>query len=74
MKLLLHEKMMKKGNEKMLCLVSCSFVPGMVLGHADIMTWKYFLHYWPYVIGIHKWIPLIKNKECRTLMFPLLLA
>ena len=24
-------------------------------GHDDIMTWKCFLHYWPFVRGIHLW-------------------
>ena len=22
----------------------------------DVMTWKCFLHYWPFVRGIHQWI------------------
>ena len=23
--------------------------------HYDVMTWKRFLHYWPFVRGIHRW-------------------
>ena len=25
--------------------------------HYDIMTWKCFLHHWPFVCRIHQWIP-----------------
>ena len=38
----------------------------------DIMTWKYFLHYWPCVMGIHQ--SLVdqdspkKGRKCRTSM------
>ena len=32
-------------------------------GQGDFMTWKHFLHYWPFVRGIHWWpvVPLTKG-------------
>ena len=53
--------------------------------HYDIMVWKYFQHYWPFVKeifcdgnpswGNHRWIPLTKGQWCGTLMiFPLTLV
>ena len=28
--------------------------------HDDVVKWKPFLRYWPFVRGIHRWIPLTK--------------
>ena len=35
------------------------------------MTRKYFLHYWPFVRGIHRsrWFPLKKSQRCRLPLF-----
>ena len=41
----------------------------------DIITWKYFLHYWPFVRRIHqRWIPLTKGQRCKSWIFSLLSA
>ena len=42
----------------------------------DIMPWTDFLHYWPFVLGIHQllWIPTTKGLWWKALMFSLLLA
>ena len=42
--------------------------------HDDIIKWKHFLHYWPFVRGIH-WSPVDsphKGQWCRALMFSLI--
>ena len=40
-----------------------------------IMTWwKSFLHYWPFVRGIHQWIPLKLGQQYIALLFPLYLT
>ena len=44
--------------------------------HDDIIKWKYFLHYWPFVGGIHR-APVNsphKGQWRRALMFPLICA
>ena len=42
--------------------------------HDDVITWKYFLHYWPYVkeIHCHLWIILNNCQWCGALMIPLM--
>ena len=44
--------------------------------HDDVMTWKFFLHYWPFVRGFmgNHWIPLTKCQKCRDFSVPLLEA
>ena len=39
--------------------------------HDDIIKWKYFLHYWPLVRGIHRWLVNSPHNDqwCRALMF-----
>ena len=44
--------------------------------HHDVIKWKHFLHYWPFMRGIHRW-PVNsphKGQWCRALMFSLLCA
>ena len=40
--------------------------------HDDVIKWKYFPRYWPFVLGIHRsrWIPHTKTRE--ALMFSLI--
>ena len=44
--------------------------------HYDVIKWKHFPRYWPFVRGIHR--PLVssphKGQWCRALMFPLICA
>ena len=44
--------------------------------HDDVIKWKYFPHYWPFVRGIHR--PLLnsphKGQWCGALMFSLICA
>ena len=44
--------------------------------HDDVINWKHFLHYWPFVRGIHRsrWIPSTKASDGRALMFSLICA
>ena len=46
------------------------------LQHADIIKWKHFLHYWPFVLGIHQSLVNSphKGQQCRALMFSLIRA
>ena len=42
--------------------------------HDDVIKWKYFPLYWPFVRGIH-WLPVnspYKGQWCRALMLPLI--
>ena len=44
--------------------------------HYDVIKWKHFLHYWPFVRGIH-WSPVDsphKGQWCKALMFSLIWA
>ena len=44
--------------------------------HVDIIKWKHFPLYWPFVRGIHRW-PVNsphKGQWCGALMFPLICA
>ena len=36
-----------------------------VCQHDDVIKWKHFLRYWPYVQGIHRWIPRIKASDAE---------
>ena len=55
---------------------------GPVIRHVDVMAWKCFLHYWPFVRGIHwapvdesichRWILPKNGQWCRALKFTLL--
>ena len=31
--------------------------------HADVITWKRFPHYWPFMSGIHQWLLNSSHKE-----------
>ena len=44
--------------------------------HDDVIKWKHFPGYWPFVRGIHRsrWIPHRKSQWRRALMFPLICA
>ena len=44
--------------------------------HDDILKWKYFLHYWPFVRGIHQSLVDSPHKfqRCRALIFSLICA
>ena len=44
----------------------------MLCYHDDIIKWKYFPRYWPFVTG-HQWIPLTKASDAG-LMFSLICA
>ena len=44
--------------------------------HDDIIKWKWFLHYWPFVKGIHQWLvdslykgPVILIKMCNSVTY-----
>ena len=44
--------------------------------HDDVIKWKHFLHYWPFVQGIH-WSLVTsphKGQWCRVLIFSLICA
>ena len=46
----------------------------LICFHDNIIKWKYFLHYWPFVRGNH-WSPLSsphKGQWCCTVMFSLI--
>ena len=45
-----------------------------ILNHDDVIKWKYFPRYWPFVRGIHRW-PVNsphKGQWCGALMFSLI--
>ena len=46
------------------------------LSHNYVMTWKSFLHYWPFMRECHQSLmhPPHKGQQCRALMFSLMLA
>ena len=33
----------------------CSFIPAYNWNHDDVIKWKHFPRYWPFVRGIHRW-------------------
>ena len=37
--------------------------------HDDVTKWKHFLRYWPFVRGIHWWIPLNKASDAELWCF-----
>ena len=44
--------------------------------HDDVIKWKHFPRYWPFVRGIHRW-PVNsphKGQWCEALVFPLICA
>ena len=45
-------------------------------GHDDVIKWKHFPCYWPFVRGIHRsrWIPRTKASDAGALMFSLIYA
>ena len=53
-----------------------STITGVRLGHDDVMTWKHFPCYWPFVRGIHQ-SPVDspqKGHVTQAVMFSLMLA
>ena len=44
--------------------------------HDDVIKWKHFPRYWPFVWGIHRsrWIPRTKGQWCGDFMFSLISA
>ena len=44
--------------------------------HDDVIKWKHFPRYWPFVLGIHRsrWIPRTKASDGELLMFSLICA
>ena len=49
---------------------------GGTMSWHDVIKWKHFLRYWPFVQGIH-WSPVNsphKGQWCRALMFPFICA
>ena len=37
--------------------------------HDDVIKWKNFLRYWPFVLGIYQWIPLTKDSDAELWCF-----
>ena len=37
--------------------------------HDDVIKWKHFLCYWPFVRGIHRWIPRTKVSDAELWYF-----
>ena len=37
--------------------------------HVDVIKWKHFLRYWPFVRGIHRWIPRTKASDVELDVF-----
>ena len=50
--------------------------PGASLCHDDVIKWKHFPRYWPFVRGIHRSSinSPHKGQRCGVLMFPLICA
>ena len=44
------------------------------ISHGDVIKWKHFPRYWPFVRGIHRWIPSTKSQWSGALMFSLTCA
>ena len=46
------------------------------LHHDDVIKWKHFPHYWPFVKGIHEWLvdSPPKGQWCGALAFSLICA
>ena len=42
--------------------------------HDDVIKWKPFPRYWPFLRGIHRWIPRTKGQWRGDLMFSLICA
>ena len=41
----------------------------LVAFHDDVIKWKHFPRYWPFVRGIHRWIPLTKASDEKLWCF-----
>ena len=41
----------------------------VIARHDDFSKWKHFPHYWPFVRGIHWWIPLTKASNMEFSCF-----
>ena len=37
--------------------------------HDDVIKWKHFSRYWPFVRGIHRWIPHTKASDAKLWCF-----
>ena len=56
------------------CLRPFGLCPRILHTHDDVMKWRHFPRYWPFVRGIHRsrWIPRTKGQWRRALMFSLM--
>ena len=47
-----------------------------MLIHDDVIKWRHFPRYWPFVRGIHRsrWLPRTKASDAEILMFSLIYA
>ena len=41
----------------------------LALPHDDVIKWKHFPRYWPFVRGIHRWIHHTKNSDAELWCF-----
>ena len=41
----------------------------IIHNYDDVIKWKHFLRYWPFVRGIHWWIRLIKASDTELWCF-----
>ena len=45
------------------------FVSLFVLRDDDVIKWNHFPRYWPFVRGIHRWVPLTKASDAELWCF-----
>ena len=57
-------------------IMLAKFSSQLVLEHYDVIKWRHFSHYWPFVRGIHRWPVNFPHKgQWRgTLLFSLICA
>ena len=53
----------KQNKQKQPTALIQALTPYRYRGHKDIMAWEYFPHYWPFVMGIYRLIPLAKGRK-----------
>ena len=47
----------------------CLVLKPCLLFYDDVIKWKHFPRYWPFVRGIHRWIPLTKASDTELWCF-----
>ena len=57
-----------------ICIINCVLVwliGNMYMNsvHNDVIKWKHFSRYWPFVRGIHRWIPHTKASDTELWCF-----